>query len=115
MGSARARCPTRRPPSPGCSRACRRLPQDHRFRDRRHGGAAWTDDDGAVWLHRGDYLMRQVSCIGGGTTEMARNVISERVSACPGNARDRDVPFRDVPRVAQDRTEKLGQSDMKPS
>ena len=31
--------------------------------------------------------MRQVSCIGGGTTEMARNVISERVLGMPGSAR----------------------------
>ena len=46
-----------------------------------------------------DYLMRQVSCIGGGTTEMARNVISERVLGMPRErSMDRDVPFRDVPR-----------------
>ncbi|WP_416565967.1 hypothetical protein [Nocardia testacea] len=43
--------------------------------------------------------MRQVSCIGGGTTEMARNVISERVLGMPREARsDHDVAFRDVPR-----------------
>ena len=46
-----------------------------------------------------DYLMRQVSCIGGGTTEMARNVISERVLGMPRErSQDKDVPFRDVPR-----------------
>ena len=46
-----------------------------------------------------DFLMRQVSCIGGGTTEMARNVISERVLGMPRERTlDRDVPFRDVPR-----------------
>jgi hypothetical protein len=46
-----------------------------------------------------DFLMRQVSCIGGGTTEMARNVISERVLGMPRErSLDRDVPFRDVPR-----------------
>ena len=57
------------------------------------GGGAWTDDDGAVADCGTDFLMRQVSCIGGGTTEMARNVISERTL-------DRDVAFRDVPRGA---------------
>jgi hypothetical protein len=45
--------------------------------------------------------MRQTSCIGGGTTEMARNVISERVLGMPRERTlDRDVPFRDVPRSA---------------
>jgi alkylation response protein AidB-like acyl-CoA dehydrogenase len=62
-------------------------------------GAAWDDDDDIV-AHRGtDFLMRQVACIGGGTTEMARNVISERVLGMPRErSGDRDVPFRDVPR-----------------
>ena len=62
-------------------------------------GAAWSDDDGQVAFSGDDYLIRQVSCIGGGTTEMARNVISERVLGMPRElSRDRNVPFRDVPR-----------------
>jgi alkylation response protein AidB-like acyl-CoA dehydrogenase len=62
-------------------------------------GAAWTDDDGALAGCGSDFLMRQVSCIGGGTTEMARNVISERVLGMPRERTlDRDIPFRDVPR-----------------
>jgi alkylation response protein AidB-like acyl-CoA dehydrogenase len=62
-------------------------------------GAAWTEDDGELAVCGSDYLMRQVSCIGGGTTEMARNVISERVLGMPREvSTDRDVAFRDVPR-----------------
>jgi len=62
-------------------------------------GAAWTDDDGGA-AHAGrDFLMRQTSCIGGGTTEMARNVISERVLGMPRErTMDKDVPFKDVPK-----------------
>jgi alkylation response protein AidB-like acyl-CoA dehydrogenase len=50
------------------------------------------------------FLMRQAACIGGGTTEMSRNVISERVLGLPRERTpDRDVPFRDVPRSAPTR------------
>jgi alkylation response protein AidB-like acyl-CoA dehydrogenase len=60
-------------------------------------GAAWDDDD--VLLSAVNFIMRQAGSIGGGTTEMARNVISERVLSMPRERRlDKDVPFRDVPR-----------------
>ena len=63
--------------------------------------AAWSDDDGVLAGCATDFLLRQVSCIGGGTTEMARNVISERVLGMPREqALDRGVAFRDVPRGA---------------
>jgi alkylation response protein AidB-like acyl-CoA dehydrogenase len=60
---------------------------------------AWTDDDEAPGQFGVAYLMRQVASIGGGTLEMSRNVISERVLGLPReSAADKGVPFRDVPR-----------------
>jgi alkylation response protein AidB-like acyl-CoA dehydrogenase len=62
-------------------------------------GAAWSDEDGAAAESATGFLMRQSGCIGGGTTEMARNVISERVLGMPRErSTDRDIAFRDVPR-----------------
>jgi alkylation response protein AidB-like acyl-CoA dehydrogenase len=67
-------------------------------------GAVWEDGDGESAPVGVDYLIRQASCIGGGTTEMARNVISERVLGMPRERTlDRDVAFRDVPRSRSDR------------
>jgi hypothetical protein len=43
------------------------------------------------------YLSRQAVALGGGSTEMARNVIAERVLNFPrGYAADRGVPFKQV-------------------
>jgi hypothetical protein len=43
--------------------------------------------------------MRQATSIGGGTTEMARNNISERLLGMPRERTlDKDVPFREVPK-----------------
>jgi alkylation response protein AidB-like acyl-CoA dehydrogenase len=69
-------------------------------------GVAWAEDEDEDALGQAGvlYLMRQASCIGGGTTEMSRNVISERVLGMPRErSGDRDVPFRDVPRSAANR------------
>ncbi|MQY23612.1 acyl-CoA dehydrogenase family protein [Nocardia macrotermitis] len=46
-----------------------------------------------------DYLFRNAGSLGGGSTEMARNLISERILGMPReSAADRDVPFNQVPR-----------------
>jgi len=43
------------------------------------------------------FLMRQAGSLGGGSTEMARNIISERILGMPReHAADRDVPFSQV-------------------
>jgi alkylation response protein AidB-like acyl-CoA dehydrogenase len=60
--------------------------------------AATLPDD--PWAEQGfNFLERQTSGIGGGTTEMARNNISERVLGMPREfTADKNIPFRDVPK-----------------
>lgn len=60
--------------------------------------AAWNDDDPTAGLGT-QFLMRQSGSIGGGTSEMARNNISERVLGMPRERTlDKEVPFREVPK-----------------
>jgi alkylation response protein AidB-like acyl-CoA dehydrogenase len=62
------------------------------------GSVAWQRDEAAAEFGE-DYLVRQAMCLGGGSTEMQRNIISERVLDMPRErAEDRDRPFRDVKR-----------------
>ena len=59
-----------------------------------------TDDQGASEYGEA-YLSRQTICLGGGTNEMQRNMISERVLGMPReHSADRDVPYGEVRRNA---------------
>lgn len=63
------------------------------------GAAAVTGDPDGPGIARIsiDYLFRAAWSLGGGSTEMARNMISERVLGMPREyAADRDVPFNQV-------------------
>ncbi|MCV6966559.1 acyl-CoA dehydrogenase [Mycobacterium intermedium] len=65
------------------------------------GPAAVVADDAALLDVGTRYIGRQIANIGGGTTEMARNVIGERVLNFPREyAADRGVPFNQVRRNA---------------
>jgi alkylation response protein AidB-like acyl-CoA dehydrogenase len=64
----------------------------------RDGAVAWSPDEETFAQVGVGYLVRQAACIGGGTTEMARNVISERLLGMPREQRADTDAFRDVPR-----------------
>jgi alkylation response protein AidB-like acyl-CoA dehydrogenase len=64
------------------------------------GSGAAAANEGDIGSTAGmSFLMRQAGSIGGGTTEMARNNVSERVLGMPREmTHDRNLAFRDVPK-----------------
>ncbi len=62
--------------------------------------SVWDEEEEAATDAVGmNFLMRQISCIGGGTTEISRNVVAERILGMPREASgDKGVPFREVPK-----------------
>ena len=60
-------------------------------------GVIWTDDSIANGLAGQRWLSARSISIAGGTNEMQRNIVSERLLGMPREpAADRDVPFREV-------------------
>jgi alkylation response protein AidB-like acyl-CoA dehydrogenase len=63
------------------------------------GGAGVVDGAEHLISYGERYLSRQASALGGDATEIARNIIGERVLGCPREyAADRGVPFNQVKR-----------------
>ena len=61
--------------------------------------AAWTEENKGAGERGTAFLVRQAGQMAGGTLEMARNVVSERLLGMPREVtHDRELPFRDVPR-----------------
>ena len=63
------------------------------------GPAAAGAEPGDLFAAGTEFLVRQTASIGGGTTEMARNNVAERVLGMPREYNPySNVPFRDVPK-----------------
>lgn len=64
------------------------------------GAAVWDEDEESVTDSVGmNFLLRQTSAIGGGTTEISRNVVAERVLGMPRETSgDKGLAYRDIPK-----------------
>lgn len=63
------------------------------------GSSAVVDDGSGLFKVGRRFLSRQAASLGGGTTEIARNIIGERILGFPReHAADRGVPFNQVKR-----------------
>ncbi len=61
------------------------------------GGVAWEAGDGAAEDRKRAFLQAPGISIAGGTTEVQKNIIGERVLGLPKEPQvDRDTPFRDL-------------------
>ena len=62
--------------------------------------ATWPADGDTPGARLGDFtLWRQSTSLGGGSNEIQRNIISERLLGMPReHAADRDIPYREVRR-----------------
>jgi alkylation response protein AidB-like acyl-CoA dehydrogenase len=61
------------------------------------GGLAWSDDDEHGADPSGAFLFAPMLGIAGGTTEIQKNIVGERVLGLPKDpAVDKDVPFKDL-------------------
>jgi alkylation response protein AidB-like acyl-CoA dehydrogenase len=60
---------------------------------------AWRDTDAESAALARELLRFPIVGIAGGTTEIQKNVVAERVLGLPRERRaDRDTPFRDLPK-----------------
>ena len=64
------------------------------------GASVWDEDEeGATQAVGMNFLLRQAAAIGGGTTEISRNVVAERVLGMPRETSgDKGVAYRDIPK-----------------
>ena len=62
----------------------------------------WPESDDGPGRRLGEAsLSRQAMCLGGGSNEIQRNIISERILGLPREwAADREIPYRDVTRTS---------------